>query len=67
MRQAADEYMLDRLRQLCELYLAANVNDDTVDELYSIAVKSNAPQLLAVCEHARRAPKRIVGVATSKK
>jgi len=53
-RQAADEYMLDRLRQECEQYLASAVRDDTVVFLSDIADRTNSPQLMAMCAHHMR-------------
>ncbi|KAF0698360.1 Aste57867_11010 [Aphanomyces stellatus] len=48
---AADQYMLDHLKQLCELELQHAVDADNVHELFDGAEKANAGQLRAICEH----------------
>ena len=48
---AADQFMLDHLKQICELFLQEAVHEDTVEYLLETADRHNAFQLKAVCMH----------------
>lgn len=48
---AADQFMLDNLKQLCEKFLQETVTEDTVEYLLEAAERNNAFQLKAVCLH----------------
>ena len=49
--ELSDQFFLDNLKQNCELLLQPHFGVDTVEYLKSIAVKTNAAQLLNICEH----------------
>jgi leucine-zipper-like transcriptional regulator 1 len=49
--ELADRFFLDHLKQICERQLQPFVNADSVEHLLQIAQKTNATQLLAICEH----------------
>lgn len=51
MLELADRFFLDHLKQICEFKLQPAVNAETVEYLLSVAQKSNASQLQAICEH----------------
>lgn len=51
MLELADRFFLDHLKQVCETMLQVSVNEDTVEYILSVAQKTNATQLQAVCEH----------------
>ena len=48
---AADKFMVDNLREVCEQLLHSAVNPENVELLLNIAERTNADQLLAVCQH----------------
>ncbi|OQR93437.1 hypothetical protein ACHHYP_02568 [Achlya hypogyna] len=48
---AADEYMLDHLKQICEAALQSMVAADTVHDILAAAESTNAPQLRSICLH----------------
>lgn len=52
--ELADRFFLDHLKQVCETQLQHFVNDDSVEYLLQIAHKTDAVQLLAICEHLLR-------------
>jgi len=55
--EMADQFMLDHLKQVCEVPLCQAVRDITVEELLRVAEGYNALQLQAVCRHhLRNAP-----------
>ena len=55
--EMADQFMLDHLKQVCEVPLCQAVRDYTVEELLRVAEGYNALQLQAVCRHhIRNAP-----------
>mmetsp|Transcript_23008 Transcript_23008/g.33959 ORF Transcript_23008/g.33959 Transcript_23008/m.33959 type:complete len:604 (+) Transcript_23008:356-2167(+) len=49
--ELADQFFLDNLKQNCELLLEPHVSADTVQYLREVALKTNASQLLGICEH----------------
>jgi leucine-zipper-like transcriptional regulator 1 len=49
--ELADRFFLDHLKQLCESLLQKYINEDTVESVLSVAQKTNATQLLAICDH----------------
>ena len=49
--ELADQFFLDNLKQTCEMLLQPEVNHDTVEYLRHVAQKTNATQLLNVCNH----------------
>lgn len=49
--EIADQFMLDHLKQICENLLESTINADTVQYILEEAQKTNASQLVAVCEH----------------
>jgi len=49
--QMADQLLLDHLKQRCEKILQPRVDEDTVDFLLQISHKTNATQLMRVCDH----------------
>jgi hypothetical protein len=51
MLELADRFFLDHLKQICESILQPAVTAETVEYLLSIAQKTNASQLQAICEH----------------
>ena len=54
LAQAADQFMIDHLKQLCERALQHVVNQDTVDILQELADRTNALQLREICAHFTR-------------
>lgn len=52
--EIADKFFLDNLKQMCEQMLVPTINNDTVEYMLSEALKTNASQLAAVCEHLLR-------------
>lgn len=52
--QLADRFMLDHLKQVCEQMLQPAVTNETLECLFQVAQKTNAVQLLAICEHFAR-------------
>ncbi|KAG7342241.1 galactose oxidase [Nitzschia inconspicua] len=52
--ELADRFFLDHLKQVCETQLQTFVNLDSVEYLLQVAQKTNAMQLLAICEHLLR-------------
>jgi len=52
--EIADQFMLDHLKQICENILQPTVNTETVEYILEEAQKTNAAQLVAVCEHFMR-------------
>ncbi|OQR94665.1 hypothetical protein THRCLA_08125 [Thraustotheca clavata] len=48
---AADEYMLDHLKQICETKVQSMISHDTVHIILQAAEEANAPQLRAICLH----------------
>ena len=52
--QAADQFMLDHLKQICESLLQECVTAETVETLLDAADANNAWQLKAVCQHFMR-------------
>ena len=54
LMELADQYFLDHLKQKCEILLQPHVNSDTVEYLHQVAQKTNAIQLLSICEHFQR-------------
>jgi hypothetical protein len=54
--ELADRFFLDHLKQVCESKLQTAVTADTVEYLLPVAQKSNATQLLSICEHLIRNP-----------
>ncbi|RQM24633.1 hypothetical protein B5M09_009410 [Aphanomyces astaci] len=48
---AADQYMLDHLKQVCERQLQLALDKDNVGFLMEAAERANASQLMAVCRH----------------
>ena len=52
--KAADQFCLDRLKQICEYHLQSAVNKETVDELLDCAEMCNANRLQAICQHHKR-------------
>jgi hypothetical protein len=54
LMQAADQFLLDHLKQICESILKNVVNDETVSYLLERAMQCNAQQLIAVCYHLQR-------------
>ena len=54
LMQAADQFLLDHLKQICENILKKVVNDETVSYLLERAMECNAKQLMAVCYHFQR-------------
>ena len=52
--QAADQFFLHRLKQLCEYHLQNIVNEETVDYLLERANMCDAKQLQAICLHQKR-------------
>lgn len=52
--EIADQFMLDNLKQICERILQPTVNSETVEYIVEEAQKTNAAQLVAVCEHFMR-------------
>ena len=49
MLQAADQYMLDRLKQLCETRLEGNLSVDSLQHVVELAESFNASQLSRKC------------------
>ena len=49
--EIADQFMMDHLKQVCERILQPTVNIETVEYILEEAQKTNAAQLVAVCEH----------------
>lgn len=49
--EIADQFMIDHLKQVCERILQPTVNVETVEYILEEAQKTNAAQLVAVCEH----------------
>jgi len=49
--QLADQLLLDHLKQRCEQILHTFVNDNCVEYLLQVAMKTNALQLESVCSH----------------
>ena len=49
--EIADQFMLDHLKQICENILEPTVNAETVEYILEEAQKTNAAQLVAVCQH----------------
>jgi len=49
--ELSDQFFLDNLKQNCELLLQPHVSFDTVEYLRQVAQKTNASQLLSICEH----------------
>lgn len=54
LMQAADQFFLDHLKQVCESVLKSAVSDDTLEYLLQRANECNAQQLQAICHHAQR-------------
>ena len=54
LMELADQFFLDHLKQNCEMLLQIAVNNDTVEFLHQVAQKTNAAQLLAICQHFER-------------
>jgi len=52
--QAADQFFLDRLKQICEFHLQKVVNEETLEYLLERANMCDAKQLEAVCSHQKR-------------
>jgi hypothetical protein len=52
--ELADQFFLDHLKQKCEMLLQPEVNADTVEFLLSVAQKTNASQLVSICQHYQR-------------
>ena len=52
--KAADQFCLDRLKQICEYHLQSVVSEETVDELLDCAEMCNANRLQAICQHHKR-------------
>lgn len=50
----ADQFFLDHLKQKCEQLLQQSVGPDTVEYLHSVAQRTDAHQLLAICTHYQR-------------
>ena len=51
MLELADRFFLDHLKQMCESMLQKFVNEETVESVLTVAQKTNATQLLAICDH----------------
>lgn len=51
MLELADRFFLDHLKQICETMLQPAVSADTAEYLLGVAQKTNASQLLSICEH----------------
>lgn len=49
--EIADQFMLPHLKQICESVLQPTVNAETVHYILEEAQKTNATQLIAVCQH----------------
>lgn len=47
--RAADQYMLDGLKHLCEETISKQLNNDNLSEIYDLAENCNAPQLGRRC------------------
>ena len=47
--QAADQYMLEPLKRLCEVAIAADLSTDNLADVYSLSENFNAPQLGRHC------------------
>ena len=47
--RAADQYMLDGLKHLCEETISKQLNNDNLAEIYDLAENFNAPQLGRRC------------------
>ena len=47
--QAADQYMLEPLKRLCEAAIAADLSTDNLADVYSLSENFNAPQLGRHC------------------
>lgn len=52
--ELSDQFMITHLTQICENILQPIVNAETVDYILEEAQKTNAAQLVAVCEHFMR-------------
>ena len=52
--QLADRFMLDHLKQVCEHMLEPTVSEESLEYLFQVSQKTNATQLLAICEHFAR-------------
>ena len=52
--QCSDQFMLDHLKEICEMHLASVVGDESVDILLEHAEMCNAVQLKDVCVHFKR-------------
>jgi hypothetical protein len=51
MLELADRFFLDHLKQVCETMLQNSVNEETAEYMLGVALKTNASQLQAICEH----------------
>lgn len=49
--EIADQFMLGNLKEVCESILQPTVNAETAEFILEEAQKTNAAQLVAVCEH----------------
>lgn len=49
--ELADRFFLDHLKQKCETLLQGMVDPETLEYLLQVALKTNAMQLQAICEH----------------
>ena len=47
--QAADQYMLENLKLLCEMSISQSLTVDNLTEVYELAENFNAPQLAKRC------------------
>ena len=47
--QAADQYMLEPLKRLCEAAIAADLSTDNLADVYNLSENFNAPQLGRHC------------------
>jgi len=47
--RAADQYMLDGLKHICEEFISQGLNMDNLTETYDLAENFNAPQLGRRC------------------
>jgi leucine-zipper-like transcriptional regulator 1 len=52
--ELADRFFLDNLKQICETLLQTMLDLETVEYMLQVALKTNAMQLQAVCEHYSR-------------
>ena len=52
--QLSDQFMLDHLKQICEVKLKAVVREENVDAILEHGEMFNAEQIVAFCRHYKR-------------